>query len=74
MRQRLSRPDDVSADPDNDDHNDDVDKRMERLQVIERNWDAASHYIDKLERDRTDCLQVRRRCRCVGCVFVFDAI
>ena len=56
MKDRLSQQGEVAADADGDD--DDVDKRMERLQVIERNWEAASHYIDKLERDRTDCLQV----------------
>jgi len=56
MKDRLSQQGDVAADGDDDDE--DVDKRMERLQVIERNWEAASRYIDKLERDRTDCLQV----------------
>jgi len=56
MKDRLSGPDDVAAGGDDDDN--DVDERMERLQVIERNWEAASRYIDKLERDRTDCLQV----------------
>jgi len=55
MKDRLTQPDEVAADGD---EHDDVDKRMERLQIIERNWDAASRYIDKLERDRTDCLQV----------------
>ena len=56
MKDRLSGPDDVAAGGDDDDN--DVDERMERLQVIERNWEAASRYIDKLERDRTECLQV----------------
>jgi len=59
MKDRMTRQQDQTsaADGDNVD-NDDVDKRMERLLVIERNWEAVSAYIDKLERDRTDCLQV----------------
>jgi len=57
MKDRLSSQQKaLDANADNDD--DDADKRMERLQVIERNWDVASRYIDKLERDRADCLQV----------------
>jgi len=58
MKDRLSQKDDAAADGGGDDDDDDVDKRMERLQGIERNWDTASRYIDKLERDRADCLQV----------------
>jgi len=78
MKQRLEpparrRPDDATAEGSGGggDDDDDVDKRMERLQVIERNWDKASRYIDKLERDRTDCLQVRfpsLRFVCVYCI------
>jgi len=71
MKGRLSRPDDVAADGDHDD--DDADKRMERLQVIERNWEAASRHIDKLERDRTDCLQVGFWCLRFVYVFIYDA-
>jgi len=56
MKERLLAHVDDAAD--SDDVDDDVDKRMARLQVIERNWETASRYIDKLERDRTDCLQV----------------
>jgi len=56
MKERMLPRDVAVADSDDGDGN--VDKRMERLQVIERNWETASHYIDKLERDRTDCLQV----------------
>jgi len=56
MKDRLAQNDESIADGGGND--DDVDKRMERLQGIERNWEAASRYIDKLERDRTDCLQV----------------
>jgi len=55
MKERLAQQDEATADGEDDDN---VDKRMERLQMIERNWETASHYIDKLERDRTDCLQV----------------
>jgi len=57
MKDRLAQKDEAVADGGGDD--DDVDKRMERLQGIECNWEAASRYIDKLERDRSDCLQVR---------------
>jgi len=59
MKDRLSHRDEAAAaDAGASDDDNDVDKRMERLQDIERNWEAASRYIDKLERDRTDCLQV----------------
>jgi len=58
MKDRLSQKDEAAAADTGAGDDDDIDKRMERLQGIERNWEAASGYIDKLERDRTDCLQV----------------
>ena len=59
MKARLSQNDEAAAADGGEDGDADADKRMERLQGIERNWEAASRYMDKLERDRTDCLQVQ---------------